>query len=112
VDSADVGAANAWLGSTRLAEMRLEVPLAEAHRPAYPQVREAPSASELVDSRDRKPQQVRDLAGRKELVVKPHDAVAHERFLRFSRTTPSAFAIRTGLQTDRVGRSGIERSLG
>jgi hypothetical protein len=28
-----------WFGSTRLAEVRLKVPLAEAHRPAYPQVR-------------------------------------------------------------------------
>jgi hypothetical protein len=36
VDSADVEAANARLGSTRLAEVRLKVPLAEAHRPAYP----------------------------------------------------------------------------
>jgi hypothetical protein len=94
VDSADVGAANARLGSTRLGEVRLKVPLAEAHRPAYPQVREAPGAGELVDRRDRKPQQVRDLPGRKELVVKPN-AVAHEPFLRFSRTTPGAFAIRT-----------------
>jgi hypothetical protein len=80
VDSDDVGAANARLGSTRLTEVHLKVPLAEAHRPAYPQVREAPRAGELVDRRNRKAQQIRDLARRQELVVKPNDAVAHEPF--------------------------------
>ena len=83
--SADVGAANARLGSTRIGEVLLEILLAEPHRAAYPQVWQTPRAGEFVDGRDREPQQLGDFAGGKELVVEPNDAVSHERFLGWNQ---------------------------
>ncbi len=74
---AEVRPANRALVAARLRQVRLEVLLVEAHRAANAQVGQATRAGELVDRRDRKPQQSRDLAGREKLMVKPDGLFAH-----------------------------------